>query len=118
MNTDTTDTSTPVDPRRLSPTTIFTLLSEDRRRHTMRYLARRVGAVPIGDVAEQIALCEDDSTGHRVERVVTGLYHVHVPLLREAGVVRYDPERETIERLAAADQLLPYLDLVAGADCR
>lgn len=115
MKTDTTDTTT-TDRVSLSPATIFSLLAEDRRRYTIQYLAHRVGAVPLGEVAEHIALREDDPTRDRYERVITGLHHIHVPRLREAGVVRYDPKRETVERLATADQLTPYLNLAAAFD--
>lgn len=118
MKTDTTDSSNPTTRTNLSPTRIFSLLADDRRRHTMRYLARTVGAVAIGEVAEEIALREGDLTRDRYERVVTGLFHTHVPLLSEAGLIRYDPEREVVTRLPAADQLSPYLELSAAADLR
>lgn len=118
MKTDTTYTGTPTTQGTLSPSTIFSLLAEERRRYTLQYLGRRVGAVPLGEVAEQIALREDDPSRDRYERVITGLHHIHVPRLCDAGVIRYDPERETLKRLPAADKLTPYLDLAAAADLR
>ena len=84
----------------------------------MHYLDRKVGAVPIGDVAEQIALWEDDLSKDRFERIVTGLYHTHLPSLCEAGVVRVDLDLETVERTSAADPLAPYLDLALSEDLR
>lgn len=117
MKTDTSKLTTDPCRRHLSIETIFRLLSDDRRRHLLDYLGEKVGAVAISDAAEQIALVEGDLSRDRFERIVTGLYHVHLPVLAQTGVVRYDLEAETIERLAPADDLTPYLTL-AAADVR
>lgn len=109
-----TDTSDATDARAcgtLPAATVFSLLADAQRRYTMHYLAGKVGAVAIGDVAEQIALREGDLSRDRFERIVTGLYHVHLPKLRDAGVVDFDLDVETVERLPAADRLTPYLEL-------
>ena len=100
----------------LSATAIFELLSNDRRRFALHALSRAVGAVEVSDLADQIALREGEHTHDRYERICTGLVHVHPPKLVEAGVVRFDPERETVQLLDAADKLTPHLDLVAHAD--
>lgn len=113
MKTDTTNPGTDAERPALSPSVIFPLLADPRRRRAMRYLGGKVGAVAIGDVAEEIALAEGDLTRDRFERIVTGLCHAHLPLLGESGVVRYDLDAETVERLPAADRLTPYLDLAA-----
>lgn len=118
MKTDTTDANVQSHGSDLPPPTIFSLLADDRRRFTMEHLAQRVGAVPLGEVAERIAVLEGCPSRDRYERVITGLHHVHVPVLREAGVIRYDEERETVERLPTADSLTPYLQLAADADPR
>lgn len=112
MKTDTTDTTYRSSRTELSPRVVFTLLSDDRRRYTMYGLEKRVGAVAIGDLAEQIALLEGDLSVEHVERILVGLHHNHLPKLREADVIGYDPDRRTIERRPAADQLTPFLDLV------
>lgn len=102
----------------LPPATIFGLLSNDRRRYALHYLSRKVGAVAIGELAEQIAIREGEPTYDRYERALTGLHHVHLPKLTDSGIVRYDAERETVELLEAADQLAPYLKLAAPEDVR
>lgn len=102
----------------LSPTEIFELLTHQRRRHALRYLVRRVGAVHLGELAEHVALREGDPTRDRYERVLTGLVHTHVPKLADAGVVRYDPDRKTLKRQQSADQLAPFLTLAEADDVR
>lgn len=116
MHTDTSDAADAKDCRGLPPAVVFPLLADDRRRYTMHYLASKVGTVAISDVAEQIALWEDDPSRDRFERIVTGLYHTHLPKLRDAGVIEYDLDVETVERLPAADRLTPYLELAIQDD--
>lgn len=111
MKTDTSDTNPSTSRPGPAPGTIHSLLADDRRRYAMYYLTRRVGAVTIGDLAEQIALGEGDLSRDRYERIVTGLYHIHLPKLAAAGVVQYDLEEETVNRRPAADALAPYLTL-------
>lgn len=97
----------------VSPTTIFAAFASERRQHALGYLTIRPGAVPLGDVAEYVAIEEDAVTRDRYERVLTGLVHNHLPHLTEAGLVRYDPVRETVRLAVDADALRPYLDLVS-----
>lgn len=98
----------------LSPDALFTILSDGRRRYALRYLSQKVGAVSLTDLAEQIAIWEETLTQDRFERVLTGLYHVHVPKLEEAGLVRYDARQETVELLETAAQATAHLDLVTA----
>lgn len=100
----------------ITPTTIFTLLANDHRRYTLHYLSQKVGAVSLGDLAEQIAIWEADPTHDHYERILTGLYHTHLPKLVDAGIVRYDVEQETVELLEAIDSLIPHLNLIVADD--
>jgi hypothetical protein len=100
----------------LTPTTIFDLLVSDHRRYTLHYLSQKVGAISLGDLAEQIAIWEDTPTYEQYERILTGLHHTHLPKLVAAGIVHYDVESETIELLEIADQVQPHLKLVAPID--
>ena len=93
---------------------LFAILSDGRRRYALRYLSQKVGAVSLIDLAEQIAIQEETLTQDRFERVLTGLYHVHLPKLTEAGLVRYDAERETVELLETAARATAHLDLVTA----
>lgn len=118
MKTDAEDTSTTVGTADLTPSDIFSILADSRRRFALHYLAQRVGAIQISDLAEQIALWENDLSRDQFNRIVTGLYHTQLPALREAGLINYDVESEEIERLPAADQLTPYLELALRNDTR
>lgn len=100
----------------LTPTTIFSLLANDHRRYTIHYLSQKIGAVSLGDLAEQIAIWEADPSYDRYERILTGLYHSHLPKLADAGVVNYNVEQETVELLEAADSLTPHINLTRADD--
>lgn len=102
----------------LSAATIFDLLANDRRRYALQYLTQAVGAVRVSDLADQIALWEGTHTHKRYERICTSLVHVHVPKLADAGVVLYVLERDTVDLLEPADQLVPYLELAPPAHTR
>lgn len=117
MRSETREPGTPgIDDYELSPSAVFGLLTDERRRYALHYLSTSVGAVALDDLAEQIALWEGTPTKNRYERVLTDLYHHHLPRLTDAGVARYDPERETLELLDAADRVSPFLKLVERDD--
>lgn len=117
-------TKTPTEPQQslqtdaLSPTEIFATLAHDRRRYVLHYLAQRVGAVSLPDLGEGIALWEGEPTDDRYERVLAGLYHTHLPVLAEQGLVGYDLEREQVWLEDAADGVRPYLELSGEDDLR
>lgn len=115
MNTDADTPKAGTNHADLSPSVVFSLLAHPRRRHALAYLAKRVGGVPLGEVAEHVALAEGDPSRDRYERIVTGLYHAHLPGMIEAGIVRYDPDRETVALVVPPERIAPYLDL-AEAD--
>lgn len=119
MRSETRELGTPgIDDYELSPSDVFGLLTDERRRYALHYLSTSVGAVSLDDLAEQIALWEGTPSKNRYERILTDLYHRHLPRLTDAGVARYDPERETVELLDAADRVSPFLKLVERDDVR
>ncbi|NHN57790.1 MULTISPECIES: hypothetical protein [Halorussus] len=119
MNTETRDSITQgTDATDLSPTAIFGLLADARRRRALRYLSRTVGATDLDDLAAELALREGEASASRRDRIRASLFHVHLPKLRDAGVVRYDAERGTVERRSRRDQLEPYLSLAAADEAR
>jgi hypothetical protein len=89
---------------------VFKLLSHHRRRIVVQYLATQVGASPVSDVADQIALLEGEHTRDRYERICTSLVHVHLPMLADAGAIEYDHDREVVELRDQATDILPYLE--------
>ncbi|MFC4439289.1 hypothetical protein ACFO3C_16600 [Halostagnicola sp. GCM10023398] len=94
---------------------MFKALSHSRRQHLLRYLVQKPGAVALGDVAEYIAIEEGELTRDRYERLLTGLCHTHVPHLTDAGLLRYDVDRETVSLQVESDSLVPYLELALSA---
>lgn len=98
--------------RTLPPTTLFELLANDDRRDVLRYLSQTAGATSIEDIAATVARWRSN----RTEELRIALHHIHLPKLVDEGVVRYDPETGTVERLDPADALSPYLQLAAAAD--
>lgn len=115
MKSNTTGPYDRTTPETVSPTTVFGALSRSRRQHALQYLVQKPGAVALGDVAEYIAIEEGTTTRDRYERILTGLYHTHVPYLTDTGLVRYDADRETVSLLVEPASLLPYLDLARRA---
>lgn len=104
------------DSSEISPTALFTALSEKRRQHALAYLAQKPAAIYLGDLAEYIAIGEDDPSYERYQRIVVDLHHRHLPHLREAGIVRYDAETELIELTIDRDAMAPYLAIVERAE--
>ncbi len=95
---------------------MFRALSEERRQYAVVYLARRAGAIYLGDIAEYVAIREGEPNRDRYERILVDLHHRSLPTLVEAGVVAYDPATELVELSVPAAELRPYLDLLpAGA---
>ncbi|SEP91495.1 DUF7344 domain-containing protein [Natrinema salaciae] len=98
----------------IESTTMFAALAHERRQYALHYLAQKPGAVPLGDIAEYIAVREGDPSRDRYERVLTGLYHLHLPHLLDANLVAYDTEQKTVTLLAGREFLSPYLELIAA----
>jgi hypothetical protein len=99
----------------LSEDDIFHVLQNQRRRLVLRYLEGRDDAVRMGDVAEQVAAWEHDTTVQALnstqrQRVYIPLYQNHLPKLDEKGIIEYNQSRGIVERTPIADQLEAYLD--------
>lgn len=115
-------TKTPVGSRNGRPADellardILPLLADERRRRVLHYLSQRVGTVSLGELAEQLALWDDNPTYDHYERILTGLHHRDLPMLIDGGLVHYDAEREAVNGLAAIDAVRPYLDLALDDD--
>ena len=85
------DVETPLD-------TAFTALANRRRRVLVSHLAGTSGATTLDSLVDVVARAEADGTptpGHR-DRVATALYHIHLPLLADLGLVDFDPRSEAV----------------------
>jgi hypothetical protein len=102
----------------LSRDTIFSVLSNRRRRYVLHYMKRDPGPVRIRDLAQQIAAWEngieiEELNYKQRKRVYTSLHQTHLPKLDDVGVVHYDRDRGTITLAEGAAALDIYLDVVS-----
>jgi len=108
-------------PERLSKDTIFSMLSNQRRRYVLYYLNQYPGTVSLRDLAERIAAWENDVAVADLDykqrkRVYTSLHQTHLPKLDEAEIVEYDRDDGTITLADGAADLDVYLELVGEHD--
>ncbi|RJX47791.1 hypothetical protein DP106_14060 [Halonotius pteroides] len=89
---------------------VFKLLSHYRRRVALTYLATQAGTTPVSDVADQIALLEDEHTRDNYERICMSLVHTHLPVLADAGTITYDYDQEVVELRDQGTDVLQYLN--------
>ncbi len=103
------------DRRSLPKDVIFELLKNRRRREVLKYLLDTEGTVTLGELAEQIAAWENDTTVNALssdqrKRVYVALYQTHLPKMDDAGIIEYDQDRGLIALSKNADLLVMYLD--------
>ncbi|WP_436923888.1 DUF7344 domain-containing protein [Halosimplex amylolyticum] len=91
-------TSTDGTLRHSNKSLAYDALSSPRRRHVIRLLDEAEGALDLNDLAEAVAEDEQDGDADdsQVVRVYASLYHVHVPKLADAGIVRYRGEDDRV----------------------
>ena len=80
---------------------VFDAVKNLRRRYVLYYLQRHSGPVKLGELAEQVAAWENDTTVAGVspserKSVYSALHQTHLPKLQAAGVLQYDPERSLV----------------------
>lgn len=92
---------------------VFDVLGEKRRRYVLYHLDRQEEPTPLGQLVDQIAAWENDTTAEHRNRVCTSLHHIHIPKLENAGVAAYDREANTVELFETVELLQPYLDIAA-----
>jgi DNA-binding transcriptional ArsR family regulator len=107
----------------LSEDTIFSILSNERRRYVLHYLDRVEPEAELSDLTEQVAAWENgvdvaDLTYDQRKRVYTSLHQTHLPKLDDAGVVDYDRDRGTVAVAAGAADLDAYLSAVGDGGRR
>jgi DNA-binding transcriptional ArsR family regulator len=109
------------EPERLSKDTIFSMLSNRRRRYVLSHLARSSDPVSLRELAERIAawengVCVDELEYKQRKRVYTSLHQTHLPKLDKAGVVDYDRADGTVALAEQAAELDVYLERVGERD--
>lgn len=89
------------EPSTLDRNDVFHALQNSRRRGVVRYFEEFEGAVSIGDLADQVAAWECDTTVEEVtsdqrQRVYIALYQSHLTKLDDSDVIEYDERSGTI----------------------
>jgi DNA-binding transcriptional ArsR family regulator len=101
----------------LSKDLVFTMLSNQRRRHVIHYLKQRGEQVTVRDLSRQVAAWENGVGVEQLDykqrkRVYTSLHQTHLPKLDDAGIVEYDRDRGTVSLGSAAVELDVYMEVV------
>jgi len=99
----------------LTKDVIFELLKNRRRREVLKYLLDAEETVTLGELAEQIAAWENDTTVNALnsdqrKRVYVALYQTHLPKMDDAGIIDYDQDRGLVDLADNADLLVMYLE--------
>lgn len=99
----------------LSQDTLFSLLSNPRRRFILQYLSRVEGPVTLQDLATEVAAWEnetdsEDLTDKERKRLYVSLYQTHIPKLDDVGVIEYDQDTGEIQLTDQVSDLSMYLD--------
>lgn len=94
---------------------IHQILSNPRRRETIRRLGSTHGPVSLRELSEFVAAFETGETpAPRCvrESVYISLHQTHLPKLQALGVIRYDLDTKEVELLDGARDVDRYMDVV------
>ncbi len=114
-----TDTGSQQSPREsdtLPKDVLFSLLSTERRRRVLKYMADHGTETTLSDLADHIAAKENDTeirllSSQERKRVYVALYQCHLPKMDDANVIDFDHSRGTVELRPEANQLFVHLDI-------
>ncbi|MFB1064217.1 hypothetical protein [Natrinema sp. H-ect4] len=105
----------------LSKGEVFEVLRNQRRRYILQYLKQDDRPVELGDLAQQIAAWEYDTTLEGVtpeqrKRVYTTLQQTHLPKMDATGILCFDADRGVIEGTERTRDISVYLEIVPGRE--
>ena len=80
---------------------VFDAVKNLRRRYALYHLKQQRCPVELGELAEQVAAWENDTTVAEItseqrKSVYSALYQTHLPKLEEAGIINYDRGRGVV----------------------
>ncbi|WP_211290167.1 DUF7344 domain-containing protein [Natrinema ejinorense] len=106
---------------RLSKGEIFELLRNQRRRYVLQYLKQDERPVELGDLAQQVAAWEyettlDGVTPEQRKRVYTTLQQTHLPKMDSSGILRFDSDTGVITVTERTRDISVYLEIVPGRE--
>lgn len=107
------------EPAEIPLDVVFDILSNERRRHVLRYLHTESPSTTLGDLAEYIAAIENDKPESALssterKRVYISLYQSHLPKMDTADVIDFDVDRKTVELADNASYLAQFLPEEVG----
>ncbi|WP_255196252.1 DUF7344 domain-containing protein [Halorarius litoreus] len=93
---------------------VFGILSNERRRHVLWFLAEQDGPVSLRELSEYVAAIENDKpvaqlSSQERKRVYVGLYQGHLPKMDDLSFIEYNKDRGIIELGPHAVHTAPYL---------
>ncbi|WP_222920380.1 hypothetical protein [Natrinema sp. SYSU A 869] len=105
----------------LSKGEIFEVLRNQRRRYVLQYLKQDDRPVELGDLAQQVAAWEYETTLEGVtpeqrKRVYTTLQQTHLPKMDGSGILRFDSDQGVIEATERTRDISVYLEIVPGRE--
>ncbi|ELY44397.1 DUF7344 domain-containing protein [Natronorubrum sulfidifaciens] len=103
----------------LSKGEIFEVLRNQRRRYVLQYLKQDSRPVELGDLAQQVAAWEYETTLEAVtpeqrKRVYTTLQQTHLPKMDQSGILVFDSDNGVIRATDRTKDLSIYLEIVPG----
>lgn len=103
----------------LSKGEVFEVLRNQRRRYVLQYLQQDSRPVELGDLAQQVAAWEYETTLEEVtpeqrKRVYTTLQQTHLPKMDKSGILEFDSDDGVIEATDRAQDISIYLEIVPG----
>ncbi len=103
----------------LSKGEVFEVLRNQRRRYVLQYLKQDDRPVELGDLAQQVAAWEYETTPDSVtpeqrKRVYTTLQQTHLPKMDEANILSFDSDSGVIESTNLTRDVSVYLEIVPG----
>ncbi|WP_254763332.1 DUF7344 domain-containing protein [Natrinema marinum] len=115
------DASPDADDDPLTKGEIFEVLRNQRRRYVLQFLKQDDRPVELGDLAQQVAAWEYDTTLEGVtpeqrKRVYTTLQQTHLPKMDTAGILCFDSDLGVIEATERTRDISVYLEIVPGRE--
>ncbi|ELZ07238.1 DUF7344 domain-containing protein [Natrialba aegyptia] len=107
------------EPDPLSKGEVFEVLRNQRRRYVLHFLKQDGRPVELGDLAQQLAAWEyettlDGVTSAQRKRVYTTLQQTHLPKMDEVGILQFDSDRGVIRATDRTRDISVYLEIVPG----
>lgn len=96
----------------LSQDRVFDILSNPRRRFVLHYLSRQSDAIPLRELADEVARWEtgdETLSPQQRKRVYVSLYQTHVPRLADAGMIEFDSESGLVNLADRAQEIDRYV---------